>query len=292
MAMRIEANIYSEPGNNPGHLKLPVIGEVTHFSGKTKEYDIKTIKSGAFRAFVTGNELMGYEAVPDCKEVVETVDNLYRLVYPLRAKRNPELTTRRVLKSLSHPRTTLELILDEGEPVGYGVFPILDINGTPVLYSSRAILKEHTREGIGTHILEKVIESHKRASARTQKPLREGMLMTQKWESIRSLEELKMRGIIDKIQPFDEPYDQEGKRILFGVHSLMFVGSSGIEETGVSHAEVEEVGPNETATIPEEGSRGWQIQQKMVLHPPNGAGLNLQAGDMQYVRFTLHNPQL
>lgn len=269
-------------------------GLITPFTGKTRVYSIKTIYSGSEQGFVKKND-SGYKVNPGYECLVAIIDDLYRHVYPERAKRNPELTTERILKGLSYPRTILELILYEDIPVGYGGFPRLDIDGEPVLYSSRTILSEHVQEGVGTHILEKAIELQRKKAARTHgRPLRNGMLMTQNYGSIRSLEILQERGAIERIQPIGEPFDQEGKRILYRVHSMVFVASDAIEATGCSRGELREVGINETAVSPKEGTRGWFVQQKMVLHPPYGAGINILAGDVLYVRYIIperQNPQ-
>lgn len=218
--------------------------------------------------------------------MVDLSRNLYAAVYPERARRNPELTTDRVLKSLSYPRTILMFALHEEVPVGYGIFPRLDIEGRPVLYSSRGYVLDHEREGIGTHVLERAIELHRRESARARRPLFDGMLMTQNWYSIRSLEHLRDSGVIEKIQSLDEPYDDEGKIILYGVHSKVFVASTAIEDSGLSRGELREVGRNEAAIVPEEGTRAHEIYQKMVLRPPYGIGLSPHAGDVWYLRFT------
>lgn len=262
---------------------------VTSFEGKGGlDYEIVTYRSGSEGSFVRKVENNGYSVDTECADLVETVRRLYIAVYPERARRNPTLTDLRIQKGLSYPRTVLELIKHRGVPVGYGIFPRFDIEGEPVLYSSRAIISTHEKEGLGTHILERAIAIHNTAVHRGQhRPLLEGMLMTQKWESIRSLEHLQERGVVDKIQPIGEDYDEQGKRILYGVHAKVFVSSAAIDERGVSKGELREVGMNEVIRFPQEGTRGYEIQQKLVNHPPYGLGLNLAAGDVVYVRFTL-----
>ncbi|MBI2599879.1 hypothetical protein HYW43_03095 [Candidatus Daviesbacteria bacterium] len=261
-------------------------GLMTPFRGQTRTYSIKTLRSGAEHGFVEKIGDCNFKVISEYAFLTATIDRLYRSVYPGRATRNPELTTKRILQSLSHPRTILELILYGEEPVGYGIFPRLDIGGEPVLYSSRAILPEHIQEGLGTHILGRAIVQHRRESAR-RRPLHNGFLMTQRWESIKSLEGLKERDLVEKIQPIDEPFDEEGAKLLFIVHSQVRVNSRGIESTGRSRRELIEVGLNENLEIPKDGTRGSEIFHKIVNRPPEGAGVNLYDGDVVYVRFII-----
>ncbi len=259
----------------------------TSFTGKSRGgYEIETYKSGIEVCFVRKIDNNGYLTIPGCAGLVKVVRDLYIAVYPERARRNPDLTITRMMRSLSYPRTVLELVKYQGIPVGYGIFPRLDIDGEPVLYSSRALIAEHEREGLGTHILERAISFHRRATVIGHKQLLEGMLMTQNWQSIRSLEHLQERGIVDKIQPIGEPFNEQGKRMLYGVHSRVFISSAAIEETGLSIGELREVGVNETVSPPQEGTRAWEIYETMVNRPPRGLGLNPYAGDVVYVRFT------
>ncbi|OGE72454.1 hypothetical protein A3H40_04380 [Candidatus Daviesbacteria bacterium RIFCSPLOWO2_02_FULL_38_15] len=265
-------------------------GCLTTFAGKTREYTIKTIKSGAERGFVTKLDEDYFQVIPEHIDLVNTIADLYRRVYPERAKRNPKLTTKRVLKSLSNPRTILELMIFEDLLVGYGVFPRLDFGMT----STRAILAEHVQEGGGTYLLERAISLHKKEGERWGKPLRDGFLMTQRCESIRSLEKLQDRGIIGKIQPINEPFDAKGAGLLFEAHVQMRINSRSIELTGRSRRELTEVGYNENLEIPREGTRRWEIFQQIVSRPPEGAGINLFDGDTLYVRFIIpkSEPQL
>lgn len=257
------------------------------FSGRTRSYTVKTFKSGAEHGFVRVSAQQ-FQPIEEFAPLVGIIHNLYCDVYPERARRNPELTAQRILQSLSHPRTILELILCGEKPVGYGIFPKLDVGGEPVLYSSRAILAQHIQEGLGTHILgEAIVQARKESARCKRRPLRSGFLMTQKWESIRSLEVLKERGLVGTIQPIDKPFDSEGEKLLFMVHSQMRINSTGIELTGRSRRELIEVGFNENAEIPREGTRGWEIFQKIVSRQPEGAGVNLFDGDVLYVRFTI-----
>ncbi|MBI4038698.1 hypothetical protein HY384_01950 [Candidatus Daviesbacteria bacterium] len=261
-------------------------GPASIFQGSTRLYEIQTIRSGSEHGFVEKTNI-GYEVIPGHEALVSIIDGLYRGVYPNRSKRNPELTTERVLKSLSYPRTILLLASYQREPVGFGIFPRFYIGDEPVLYSSRAILPEHEQEGLGTFFLKRGIELHQIACLRTKKPLLNGVLMTQSAYSVLSLENLRRDGIIEKIQPFEEPYDKEGKRILYGVHALVFVSSAAIEDTGVSRGELIEVGINEAFTTPTEGTRAWNRYLTMVLRPPAGVGMSPQAGDVVYTRFII-----
>lgn len=258
-------------------------GVVTDFVGKNADlYTIETYKSGSENSFVK-QVGVGYIEAPGYDGLVATLMGIYEAVYPERTKRNPVLTLDRMIRTLSHPRTILEIIRHEGViPVGYGIFPKLDVWGEPVFYSSRAIVLEHEGLGLGIHIFERAIELHRRVN----KLLHNGMFMTQNCYSIRTLEILRDKGVIEKIQSLGEPYGNEGKGILYGVHSRVWLASQAIEETGVSRGELREVGRNEAALVPEEGTRAREIYDKMVQHPPDGLGMNLAAGDVWYPRFT------
>ncbi len=263
-------------------------GAASPFQGRTNEYGIYTFRSGPKHGFVERTK-SGLLVVPGNKDLAVVIDRLYRSVYPERAEKNPELTTERILKGLSYPNTILTLIMFGELPVGFGIFPRLEVGAyrEPVLYSSRAIIKAHEHEGVGTHVLERAISLQQRDSLRFHKPLRHGMLMTQSWKSVRSLEHLKETGSIEKIQPLDEPYDRLGKDILFGVHSQVWVNSEAIDETGLSRGELSEVGENETVESPKRGTRGDEIDQSMVRRPPNGAGMIAKDGDVIYYHFWL-----
>lgn len=269
-----------ESGSSTG--KICNGGTLTNFSGKTRVYTVKTIKSGAEHGFVDKIDDR-FQIIPGYADLVKIVDGIHRDVYPDRARRNPELTTTRILRSLSNPRTILELLLYEGAPVGYGIFPRFDFG----MYSSRAILAKHVREGGGTYMLEKAIILQRKEGERWNRPLHDGFLMTQRWESIRSLEKLKEKGLVGKIQPIDEPFDAEGAALLFKAHSQVFVSSKGIELTGRSRGELSEVGYNENLDPPKEGTRASETFKKIVNRPPEGAGVNVFVGDVLYVRFTI-----
>lgn len=262
-------------------------GIVTDFIGRNGDlYTVETYKSGSENSFVK-KVGVGYIEAPGYDGLVATLIGLYEVVYPERTRRNPVLTLERMIRTLSHPRTILEIIRHEGVmPVGYGIFPKLDVQGEPVFYSSRAIVLAHEGQGAGTYTLERAIELHRKESARVNKPLNNGMFMTQNCYSIKSLENLRDKGVIERIQSLDEPYDPEGKHILFGIHSQVRLASQAIEDTGVSRGELQEVGRNEAALVPEEGTRAREIYDKMVLHPPTGLGMNLPAGDVWYLRFS------
>lgn len=262
-------------------------GETTSFRGRTRLYTIRMFRSGSEHGFVTRIDEDNFKLNPELVPLVKTVDDLYQRVYPERTKRNPELTTKRILKSLSNPRTLLYLILHEGVAVGYGIFPRLDSDGESIFYSSRAILPEHVQEGAGTHILELGIRRHRKETTRLSRPLHDGFLMTQRWESIRSLEKLRDRGIIGKIQPIEEPFDERGVGLLYVVHAQVRVNSTGIDRTGRSRGELSEVGYNENLGAPRAGTKAEDIFNRITSNPPRGAGVNPFNGDVLYVRFTI-----
>lgn len=262
-------------------------GQVSPFQGKTNFYEVYTFRSGTDSSFVTRATANEYVVMPSNRDLFIVFDALYRLVYPQRAAKDPVLTMRRMMKAFSHRRTIGELVLYEGMPVAGGIFPVFDINGEPTMYSTRYVLKEHENEGIGTHILERAISLHQRDSARRHQPMFNLGLMTQSWKSVLTLEHLKRRGIVEKIQPLDEPYDRAGKDILWGVHARVWVNSAAIDENGLSMGELSEVGENETVEPPRFGTRGWEIHESMVRRPPHGAGMIAKDGDVIYYRSLL-----
>lgn len=264
-------------------------GPVAFFKGRTRLYTIRVIRSGSEHGFVAKIDNDHFQLIPEFTPVVEIVHFLNRHVYPERARRNPELTTKRVLNSLSHPRTILEVALYEGIPVGYGIFPRLDADRESLVYSSRAIVAEHVQEGLGTYMLEQAILRHKKEAVRWNRPLEELFLMTQRWESIKTLKVLQGRGLIETIQPIDEPYDERGLRLLYVVHSQVCLNSTGIDQTGRSAGELSEVGHNENFTRPdpEKNPEGAELFDKITKSPPKGAGVNPFNGDELYVRGIL-----
>lgn len=274
-------------------------GVVTPFVGRSgRAYHIETHKSGNERGFVRIIESTGTALIaPEYADLVATVKGLYLSVHSERAERNMGLAIERVMRSLSHPRIILELIVSEGAPVGYGIFPRLILDpqdqSLQVLYSSRAVLPAYEADGVGTHILKEAIKQHQEELARAHRaPLRGGFLMTQSAYSIRSLEHLQEEGIVDKTYPFDETYDKLtwGKRALYATHAKVFLVSDAIDGlTGVSKGELRELGRNEAFTVPAEGTASYRIHQRMVNHPSHpsgGFGMNIHAGDVIYTLFT------
>lgn len=263
-------------------------GEVSEFQGEGNLYYIETYRTHNGSGFVKRVSESSYQDIPEFVGLVGLVRDLYEEVYPERSRKDPDLTTKRVLKSMSFPRTILMIAMHEQLPVGFGIFPRLDVRGEPVLYSSRGFVKEHEHHGLGTIFLERSIGQHRDESLRAHRSLTNGMLFSQNWYSLRSLEILKERGVIENIQSpiFDESYDEAGKHILYGIHSQVWVASASIEESGRSQGELRVVGPNEAATVPEEGTRAREIHDKMIFHPPYGLGINVGAGDVAFVRFT------
>ncbi len=263
--------------------------ETTFFRGRTRLYVVKMYRSGSDRVFVRKIDEEHFEIYPESLSLVEKHDANYRDVYPERARRNPIVTRNRILQGLSYPRTLQYEIYEQGTQIqaGDGTFTRMDAGPESFITSSRAIREEHVHEGIGTHILELAIRRHKREAVRRKRPLNEGFLMTQRWESIESLRKLKEKGIIDKIQPIDESFDEKGKRFLYIAHAQMRMKSTGIDLTGRSAGELIELGWNENLDIPEEGTEAKEIFDKMVLRPPRGAGVSFFNGDVLYVRWTM-----
>lgn len=266
---------------------IPTYSE-EEFQGKTRLYRVETYRSGTNRS--------GFLGVPEYERLVEIIRDSYLNTYPTRDR---DISIRRVERSLSHPRTILELALYEGIPIGYGIFPRLRIETNDpepesVLYSSRAFQEEHEGEGLGTHFLSEAIRLHQEERVQLHKPLLKwGALMTQNAYSIRSLIKLQRLGIIGKIRPFDEIFERDPKSqsLLLGVHQQAFVGSLGIDTiTGVSRGELRELGMNEAYKPSREDVGAWEIHQKMVLHPPHGLGMNRDAGDVVYVLYDIPRP--
>lgn len=262
-------------------------GETTLFKGRTRLYLIRMYRSGSDRGFVRKIDEKHFEIYPEHLPLIERHDANYREVYPERAKRKPVETRNRILQGLSYPRTFQYEIYEQSTQVGDGTFTRMDAGPESFITSSRAIKEEHVHEGIGTHILELAIRRHKREAARWGRPLNEGWLMTQRWESIKSLSKLKEKGVIDKIQPIDEQFDEKGKRLLYIAHAQMRMHSTGIDLTGRSTGELIELGWNENLDIPEEGTEAREINDKIVLRPPAGAGVSFVNGDVLYVRWTI-----
>lgn len=258
-------------------------GEINHFAGKTKPYSIEIYNSG---------KRNGFTGMPEYSGLIDVATNLYLNIY---STRDRELSIDRMKRGLSHPRTILMLALHQGTPVGFGLFPRLLISGEPVIYSSRGFEPKHEGEGLGTQVLDKAIQLHQKESYRS---IRFGVLMTQNAFSVVTLYKLKERGLIEKILPFDERYDQdpeqEAQRIMLGVHREVYMKSLVlIPPTGVSRGELKELGMNEAIyRRPRQGyEEASRIHETMVSSPsmkiPNGLGMNREDGDVVYVTFKL-----
>lgn len=259
----------------------PFIGTtVSSFDGKTKTYEIVTLRSG--------NNRNGF-LDRDCTALLDTVTDLYFRVYP---DRDRVISADRMKHSLSHPRTILTLVKHKDVPVGYGIFPRLNIEIRPrvtesVLYSSRAFLPEHTGGGIGTHVLDEAIRMHREELTRSHRQLRWGALMTQTPLSPLTLEKVPD---IENIYPFRERFNtnRDAQVLLLGVHKAVFMHSQGIDTaTGVSRGELREIGMNDTWRPRSDQGRVWEIYQEMVSPPPKGLRMNREAGDVVYVLFRL-----
>lgn len=252
---------------------------VVAFQGKTKNYCIETQMTPNGHVFTDTPEYSG---------LVEVVTNLYLAVY---ANRDRDISIERMRKSLSHPRTILELATYKGNPVGFGIFPRLIISGEQVLYSTRAFKEDHEGEGLGTHVLSEAIRLHQGESAKAHRSLRWGALMTQNPLSVLTLRKLDL---IELIYPFDALYggkNRQAQSLLLGIHKAVYMSSRGIDTiTGVSKGELSEIGMNETYRPSREHTRAWEIFQKMISPAPDGFGMNREAGDVVYVLFKFKKP--
>lgn len=251
---------------------------ITTFQGRDKTYIVEAYNSGALRN--------GFMGVPEYRCLVETGIEVYLQTYP---DRNKEMSIERVKKILSHPRTILELLKHEDIAVGLGVFPRLFIEGDHGLYSSRAIVAEHERQGGGVYILDRAMELHNEELARSHNRLRWGALMTQNPASIVSLQRAPK---VKDIHPFlrlDGRYEPNSKaqRIMLAVHNWAMMNSRSINTlTGVSKSELWEVGMNENYR-PDRESSTWEIYQEMVGASPEGLEMNREGGDVVYVTYEI-----
>lgn len=256
-------------------------GETTHFTGKSNTYHVETYRSGKGRF----TELSQYSGVKD------VVTGLY---LPVHHTRDRKISIERMEKSLSYPRTILELIKYQDGLVGFGIFTRLLISSPekftsePVIHSTRAILSEHEGQGLGTHILERAVQLHQEES---HKPLRWGALMTQNPLSVFTLEKVPS---VDEIYPFAKRYNANrwAQFIMLGVHQAVLMNSLGINTvTGVSKGELSGLGMNETWRPRPDQGRVWEIYQEMISPTPYGLDMNREAGDVVYVIFGLKKPK-
>lgn len=252
-------------------------GVVVDVPGKTKDYTIETHHS-------KGGNRLAFTNMPEYSGLVDTLTNLYLDVYP---NRNRKISIERMKKTLSHPRTIVMLARHEGIPVGFGVFPKLLIYGDPVIYSSRAFKRRHESQGLGTYILREAIEEHRRESLRAHRSLRWVAFMTQNPYSELTAEKLPD---IEENYPFGKRYNKsaEATWYMLGVHHQVYLSSLGIDTvTGVSRGELREIGINERGRPDRKHKRAWEIYQEMVSPPPEGLGMNREAGDVVYVLMKL-----
>lgn len=254
---------------------------VEPFPGKAANYRVEAYYSDKSNRFTD---------MPEYSELVDTVTGLYLGVYPTRDR---EISIDRMRRSLSHPRTILMLARHQGNPVGFGIFPRFFIDGEPILYSTRAFMPEHEGQGLGTHVLNRAIMLHQEIVTGMHRSLRWGVLMTQNAFSIVTLKRLQESGRVGKIYPVDELYNEnrDAQSILLAVHREVYMHSLGIDTfTGVSRAELKELGMNEAYRPNREHRDAWEIHQRMVSSRPDGWGMNRERGDVVYVTFELKKP--
>lgn len=251
------------------------------FQGKAGSYVVEAHYSDKSNRFTD---------MPEYSRLLATVTDLYLGVYP---NRDREISIERMKRGLSHPRTILMLAKHEGIPVGFGIFPRFFINGEPILYSTRAFMPKHEGQGLGTHVLNRAILLHHEIVTGMHRSLRWGVLMTQNAFSIVTLKRLQESGRVGKIYPVDELYgeNRDAQSILLAVHREVYMHSLGIDTfTGVSRAELRELGMNEAYRPNREHADAWEVHQRMVSSRPEGWGMNRERGDVVYVTFELKKP--
>lgn len=264
-------------------------GRVMTFQGKTNLYDLETYNSG--RAAFTD--------MPEYAGLVDLATEVYLDTYP---KRDRNKSIDRMRRGLSHPRTILMLALHEGNAIGFGIFPRLFTSEGPVIYSSRAFQGGHDGQGLGTLVLGRGIQLQQEESSKAHRSLHWGNLMTQNELSIYTLYKLKEAGIIEKIFPFDYLYDETeeekkdidadaARHIMLDMHNRFHIDSMGINNvTGVSKAELRELGPNETYRRAPENPELREIYDRMVKSPwnnPMNLSMHFPDGDVVYTTFKL-----
>lgn len=255
-------------------------GVATTFQGKTREYCIETYRTP------NGHTLTD---IPEYSGLVDVITGLYLGVYPNRDK---NISIERMKRSLSHPRTILELATYEGKAVGFGIFPrlLIDVPGSkesvPVVYSTRAFLKDHEGGGLGTHVLSEAIQLHQEVVARGNRRIYYVALMTQNPLSVLTLGKIPD---VETIFPFDALYatDPTAQHLMLGVHNEAMMSSENINTiTGVSTAELKEIGMNETYRPDREQTKAWEIYQRMVIE----FQMNRERGDVVYVLCSFRRP--
>lgn len=277
MSQTIEAGSGNIKGQSDAE-SLFIGGTVTQFRGKTRFYTIETYYNGNRTAFTEMSEYFG---------LVNLVTALYLEIYPNRDK---DLAEARMEQGLSHPRTRLDLLLHEGNPVGYGISSRFFIDGEPVVYISRAIQEKHGGENAGTYFVNSAVQWHQEESMRSHRQLHWLALMTQNPLSVLTLEKSPY---IDRIFPFGERYNskrnREAQSLMLGVHQKVYMFSRGINtSTGVSKGELRELGMNENFRPSREHPRALAIYQEMIS--PEGLDMNREAGDEVYVLARIKRP--
>lgn len=264
-------------GNNPGLVSPygePLFrgGIITPFGGKTREYFIE-------RYWVTdGNR----------RELTVIATDIYLQTYP---ERDREQSTERMKHNLSYPRTVMHLARYGGVPIGGGVLRKMTVvAGFPgrrerVAYSSRFIIEEHEREGIGTLFLEEGIKAQDEEG-----PLDAVALMTQNVLSPVTLRKSLQRLNFGRtIHPFDETYinpdhpdtNRPERDLLVALYKEVGSKTSrGLTiESGLSEAELGQIGMNERYYRPPRSfTEAWGYYQQMLKW-----GFNRERGDVIYV---------
>lgn len=260
-------------------------GVKTLFEGKTKKYTVET--------YITPNG-GSFTNMPECSDLVDIVTGLYLSVYP---DRDRAISIERMKKSLSYPRTIIELVTHQNIPVGFGIFPrlLIDLPGgrrEPVIYSTRAFEEDHEGEGLGTHVLSKAIRLHQEETLKGHRLIRFGVLMTQNPLSVYTLEK---GDDVEENWPFGGFYNrntedaEEAQSIMLGVHAKVRMSSESINTyTGVSKGELSEIGENDTWKPSRGHTRVFEIYQTMI----RGLEMNRERGDVVYVTFRLKRPNL
>ncbi len=268
-------------------------GIVIPFQGKTTFYYIEAYDSGS-RGFT---EQLEYSSLVD-----QTVE-LYLATYPYR---DHDMSVERIMRGLSHPRTKLLIAYDGDVAKGFGLFPRFSFEGEPVIYSSRAFLKEG--DGLGTGVLDLGIQLHQEDAIKGRNKIPSwGVLMTQNVYSKMTLDKLKEQGRIKKILPFDVRYDDKvdpdaplAKRLMGAVHNYVNLNSAALfTGTGVSRGELREVGENEVRKPDKYDAKGnetaaWKTFHQMfteaTYEEPQNLGMSVHNGDVDYIAFKFCKP--
>ncbi|OGE33487.1 hypothetical protein A3J19_01575 [Candidatus Daviesbacteria bacterium RIFCSPLOWO2_02_FULL_41_8] len=261
------------------------------FQGRSNEYDVRVYRSNH------GNKA-SFAEIPECAGLIEDITDLYLGVYP---QRDRDKSIERVRKSLSYPRTIVELAYSEDQLVGAGIFPRFNLEGEPLFYSSRFILPDHTRQGLGPYMMEDAILRHQQELATAHRVLRFGAIMAMNPDSVGSLWKLSIVGdswpirkpANDQVEPTVNFYPQGSTQqlLMLRAHGLFHMASDSIHVlTGVSSAELSELGMNETYKPGAEKRMSWLIHKIMVSRYPQGLSMNREAGDLMCMVFEILKP--